>query len=282
MKIHKLFLTLVAASLLACLAAFPAAALEQGGAGGKTDGQYSDTWLKAKILTTYTLNQYLNPFDIHVEVYNGVVTLSGKVDSSVEKDLAVEIARGVKGVREVHDELAIQSAANAPPAEQTDFFQMVKDATITAKVKSRLLWNRNIEGLHIDVDTNRGVVTLSGGIESAIKRDLAVQIAKNTSGVRKVVDRLQVTGKEQASSKNGPAEKIKAEISDAWISGKVKAVLIASKEAEGADIEVSTRNRVVTLSGTVKSKEQEDKIVALVADVIGVADVKSKLTIDGN
>ncbi|MEJ2690943.1 MAG: BON domain-containing protein [Deltaproteobacteria bacterium] len=278
MQIKKPFLPFAAAIMLACFAAFPASGMEQN--GKKTTARYSDTWLKAKLLTTYTLNKYLNPFDIHVEVNNGVVTLSGKVDSGVEKDLAVEIAKGTAGVKEVHDELVIQSDAKTPPKEKTDFSQMVKDATITAMVKSRLLWNRNIEALHIDVDTNRGVVVLSGRIESAIKRDLAVQIAKNTSGVKKVVDKLQVTAtNKRPDTSRGSGERIKNEVSDAWITGKVKAVLIASKDAEGTDIDVTTRNKVVTLSGSVKNREQEEKVIALVADVIGVADVKSNLTI---
>ena len=59
-------------------------------------------------------------------------------------------------------------------------------------------------------------------------------------------------------------------------------MLIASKDAEGTDIDVTTRNKVVTLSGTVKNKEQEEKVKALVADVIGVAEVKSNLTFGGN
>jgi hyperosmotically inducible protein len=282
LEIMKRFLALAATTLVASIFAFPAPTLEKEGNNGKTPAQSSDTWLKAKLLTTYTLNQYLNPFDIHVEVNNGVVTLSGKVDSGVEEDLAVEIAKGTTGVKEVQDELVVQSEAKAPPNEQTGYSQMVKDLTITAMVKSRLLWNRHIEGLYIDVDTNRGVVVLSGRIESAIKRDLAVQIAKNTSGVKKVVDRLEVTGKKESGLEQGPGAMIRNEVSDAWITGKVKAVLIASKDAEGADIEVSTRNKVVSLNGTVKNREQEEKVKALVADVIGVADVKSKLTFGGN
>lgn len=278
MKIKKPFLPLAAAIMLAFLAAFPASVMEKD--GKNSTAQYSDTWLKAKLLTTYTLNKYLNPFDIHVEVNNGEVTLSGKVDSGVEEDLAVEIAKGTAGVKEVHDKLVIQSEAKAPPKEHTDFSQMVKDATITAMVKSRLLWNRNIAGLHIDVATNRGVVVLSGRIESAIKRDLAVQIAKNTSGVKKVVDKLQVTASnKKPDNERGTDEIINNEVSDAWITGKVKAVLIASKDAEGTDIDVTTRNKVVTLSGTVKNREQEEKVKALVADVIGVAEVKSNLTV---
>jgi len=68
-------------------------------------------------------------------------------------------------------------------------------------------------------------------------------------------------------------------VSEADATGKVKAVLLSSKNLEGADVQVSTRNKVVTLKGTVKNKEQDDNIVVLVANVVGVADVKSELLI---
>jgi hyperosmotically inducible periplasmic protein len=74
---------------------------------------------------------------------------------------------------------------------------------------------------------------------------------------------------------------IEREVSDAWVTGKVKAVLLSSKEAEGAEVQVRTRNKVVTLKGRVRSREQEGKVMALVADVVGVADVESELVAAG-
>jgi osmotically-inducible protein OsmY len=285
MKIRVLLAMLTVGGILATIFVPLTLAGQMEDESTKGTEQQSDLWLKAKLVTTYTLNQNLNPFDIDVDVKNGVVTLGGKVDSSVEKDLAVEIAKGTSGVKEVRDELAIESEAGAPQKEKANFSRKVNDATITAKVKSRLLWNRNVEGLHIEVDTDHGEVVLSGRTDSTAKRDLAVQIARNTSGVRKVVDHLQVSANAPDTAKDttqGTGEKIGKEVSDAWITGKVKAILLASSEAEGADIEVSTRNKVVTLSGTVKSKEQESRVKALVADVVGVQEVKTELTTSGN
>jgi osmotically-inducible protein OsmY len=276
MKIRKLILTSAVIGLSVAMSFCPSLAAEKTAGIGMAAEQQSDGWVKAKLVTTYTLNPNLNPFDIDVDVEGGIVTLGGKVESSVEKDLAVEIAKGVNGVKEVRDNLVIEPEAGVPETNKTNFSQMVKDATISARVKTRLLWNRNTEGLNIDVGTQNGEVVLSGRTESAIKRDLAVQIAKNTSGVKKVVDKLQVTNKEEP----GTGEKIKREFSDVWITGKVKAILSSSKEAEGVDINVSTQNKVVTLKGTVMDQKQRGKIVALVADVVGVMDVKSELTVE--
>lgn len=248
---------------------------------GEPDEQHSDTWIKARLVTTYTLNRNLNPFDIEVNVKDGVVTLAGKVDSSVERDLAVEIARSVTGVTEVVDRLSIESDPDDVPAELPSFSRLVEDATITARVKSRLLWNRNIQWMNINVDTSNGEVVLSGKVESDAVRDLAGQIAGNTENVKKVVNKLEITGKKEPSALEEAGKIIEREVSDAWITGKVKAVLLSSKEAEGAEVQVRTRNKVVTLKGTVRSREQEGKVMALVADVVGVADVESELVAAG-
>jgi osmotically-inducible protein OsmY len=55
-------------------------------------------------------------------------------------------------------------------------------------------------------------------------------------------------------------------------------MLLFSKEAEGADIDVSTTDQVVTLKGTVTSEEQKGKILNMVRDMVGVKEVRSKLS----
>lgn len=224
-RIYRAMLVLLTAVMLAWTAAAETA--------GEPEEQHSDTWIKSKLVTTYTLNRHLNPFNITVDVKDGVVTLEGKVDSPVERDLAVEIARGMTGVSRVDDKLAIESGAAGDPAELPDFSRLVEDATITAMVKSRLLFNRNIQGMDINVDTTNGEVVLGGRVESDAVRDLAGQIALNTANVRKVVNNLEVAGKKEPSKLEEAGKIIEREMSDAWITGKVKAVLLSSKEVEG-------------------------------------------------
>jgi hyperosmotically inducible periplasmic protein len=71
--------------------------------------------------------------------------------------------------------------------------ETVDDATITARVKTALLNDPATGGLRIDVDTFKGVVTLSGGVKSAAERDKAVAIARKTPGVVDVKSTLQIT-----------------------------------------------------------------------------------------
>ena len=66
------------------------------------------------------------------------------------------------------------------------------DAAMTAKIKSKMALDDSVDALDIDVDTTNGVVTLSGAADSEISRNRAVQLARETDGVRSVVDLLNI------------------------------------------------------------------------------------------
>jgi hyperosmotically inducible periplasmic protein len=244
----------------------------------KESEKSNDLWLKSKLLTTYTLNEHLNPFEIDVTVDDGVVTLSGIVESSIEKELAEEIARGMEGVREVENKISVEPESESRK-EDTGFSRAVEDASTTARVKYNLLWNRNTSGLDIKVNTMNGTVTLAGLIGSKIEKDLAIQIAKNTKGVIDVIDRLEVSDKELAEEES-VLEKTGQFMSDAWITSKVKTVFLFSKNIEGSEITVTTQEGVVTLEGSVKSEKQKLQAIQLAKEVVNVKSVQSNLTIE--
>ncbi|HET7570263.1 MAG TPA: BON domain-containing protein [Gammaproteobacteria bacterium] len=68
------------------------------------------------------------------------------------------------------------------------------DTAITAAVKSKLLANSSTSGMDIHVETNHGVVTLSGTVRSDAEKTLAERIARNTDGVTDVTNNLKVQG----------------------------------------------------------------------------------------
>lgn len=165
----------------------------------KETEQTSDAWLKAKIVTTYALSEHLNPFLIDVNVTRGVVTLTGTVENDIESDLAGEIAKGVKGVREVNNKLNIDAKAQRD-TEQSSFLHYVDDANITARVKSRLLVNPNTHGLQVHITTKNGIVFLEGKLNSEIEADLARQIVRNTEGVIDIEDHLTIAKKQDVNN----------------------------------------------------------------------------------
>jgi hyperosmotically inducible protein len=73
--------------------------------------------------------------------------------------------------------------------------QNVDDATITASVKSQLVADKAANLTRVDVDTNRGVVSLNGIVDSADQKARAEQLARRVDGVKSVINNLQVQKK---------------------------------------------------------------------------------------
>jgi osmotically-inducible protein OsmY len=71
--------------------------------------------------------------------------------------------------------------------------EAIDDTTITTRVKTAMLNDPAVGGLRIDVDTFKGVVTLSGSVKNPAERDQAIALARRTTGVTEVKDALQVT-----------------------------------------------------------------------------------------
>lgn len=175
-------------ALVAALAALPAS-------GAEPQGSAKDAWITGQIEMVYTLNRHLNPFDIDTEVTEGTVHLTGKVESDIDRDLAGELAKGIEGVVSVDNDLVIDEQARIPASASSaerPFGVWVDDVTTTAAVKSKLLTNGNTDGLQIDVDTRGDTVTLSGEVASAEEKQLAEQLARNTSDVKEVHNQLVV------------------------------------------------------------------------------------------
>ena len=169
---------------------------------GSESSAVKDAWLDGKLEAVLLFNQHLNSFDIDTDVRDSVAYLGGTVESDIDRDLAVEIARSIDGITDVKSKLVVdmKSAKAASTSEQAapnrTLRERVLNATLTARVKTRLLFNNNTEGLGINVDSKAGVVTLSGSVDSDQERELAAKIAGNTTGALKVIDNLVVDPEE--------------------------------------------------------------------------------------
>jgi osmotically-inducible protein OsmY len=154
-----------------------------------------DASITARIKTTYLFSGHLNPFRINVDTRDGVVTLHGNVPSDIHRDLAGEIAKNAEGVREVDNELRIAPGGGDGPDEaEKTFGEAVHDSTLTASVKMSLAFERGVKASHITVHTDRGTVTLTGEVDSEAERQLAARLARQTEGVKDVVNHLEVRG----------------------------------------------------------------------------------------
>ncbi|MBB87983.1 MAG: histidine kinase [Xanthomonadales bacterium] len=170
------------------------AAAETAGGSSDEDRSFSgaayDAFLEGRLVTAYTVNRNLNPFDLSVDVKNQKATIGGAVETEAQRALAVEIASGIDAITDVDSEIKIQ--ADVVDESERGLGDRVDDASTTAAVKTRLLANDATSGLSIDVDTHSAVVTLSGQVDTATESDLATQIAMNTDGAIDVVNKLTV------------------------------------------------------------------------------------------
>ena len=220
---------------------------------GISSKEVTEARQETQIWTTYALSPYLRANNLQVSVDGDKATLTGKVDESVNKQLAEQIALGVSGVKQVDNQIVVQ-ADYSPPAQQgsdRSFGELVDDASITSAIKSKLMWSKDTGGLTTKVDTKRGQVTLVGTADSAAARDLAGRLASNTHGVTSVDNQLMVNKDRPVArdSKSGAA----MDVADGWITTKVKSTLMYSDNVDGSDIAVSTNAGVVTLTGNVES-----------------------------
>ena len=87
--------------------------------------------------------------------------------------------------------LATRAAAKANDAA-SKVGDTVSDSALTAKIKSKMVLDDDVKARGIDVDTSGTVVTLTGVVRSAEERDRAVRLARETTGVTQVIDKLRV------------------------------------------------------------------------------------------
>ena len=92
--------------------------------------------------------------------------------------------------RETGARIGERVAVGAEKAERA-----VSDASLTAKIKSKMALDDSVEALQIDIDTSGSVVTLRGTVDSETERTRAVQLARDTDGVTSVVDKLEISGR---------------------------------------------------------------------------------------
>ncbi|KKA43578.1 MULTISPECIES: BON domain-containing protein [Salinivibrio] len=183
-RFHPLFVSLGLALALG------ASSVSAASSANDWQDEAKDAWIDGKAESMLMVNTNLNNFDINTDVEQGVVILTGKVDTELDKSLASGLVRQIDGVSEIKNELTVSQ----PASQSADLGQAVVDTKVSAALKTSLLLNPDISGTNIDVSVNDGVATLSGEVKSDAARDLAVLMAENAQDVERVIDELDVEG----------------------------------------------------------------------------------------
>lgn len=163
------------------------------------------------------------------------------------------------------------SAGKAVDSSLNKVGDFMDDSTITARVKAALIDDKNIRSSDISVKTDNKVVTLSGSVDGAGQKDLAVNAAKTVKGVTSVNDQLRVVAEPSAS--------LKGYAGDTAITSQVKAKLLADDIVPSRKVTVETRGGTVHLSGTVDSRQQADRAADIAKAVSGVKNVENNLSV---
>ncbi|MYB33650.1 MAG: BON domain-containing protein [Gammaproteobacteria bacterium] len=138
----------------------------------------SDNSLEIKIRGVNKQDEMLANTNISVTAFNGWVLLSGEVATKEQKKKAEETAKSYEETRRVVNELEVSGLAGLASG--------TNDAIITGKVKSTMWVDSDVPATNVKVVTERGVVFLMGLVTKE-EGEHAVQVAKNISGVRKIV-----------------------------------------------------------------------------------------------
>ena len=150
-----------------------------------------------------------------------------------------------------------------------------KDATVTGTVKTKLAADSQVKSSEIEVSTTKGVVTLTGNIDSQMAKDRALQIARDTAGVVEVKDMIAVREAEANGDAPSPDRTLGGRIDDAGITARVKSHLLEDPAVRGLRIDVDTREGVVYLTGAIPGAPEREKAVQIARATEGVRDVQA-------
>ncbi|AOS98750.1 Osmotically-inducible protein Y precursor [Microbulbifer aggregans] len=152
--------------------------------GERSLGTYLDDE-KIETVTTVNVNKAhpdLKASNINVNVFNGVVLLTGQVPNNELRLLAGRTAQQVKNVRQVYNEIQVRG--------KVSLLASSSDAWLTTKVRSNLLANKEIDSGRINVITENGVVYLMGLLTRA-EAERAADATRGIGGVQKVVKAVE-------------------------------------------------------------------------------------------
>jgi len=146
----------------------------------------ADSALTSVIEKSLETNDKVKAKHVEVQTREGVVYLTGVVDTEEERREAARVAWSTGGVDGVVNDLTVGESTVG---------SWIDDVMISSKVKTKLIANSEIKAGDIDVSSSQGVVTLIGRVSSTTIKSDAERIARGTSGVKDVNNELTVGAK---------------------------------------------------------------------------------------
>jgi osmotically-inducible protein OsmY len=215
----------------------------------------SDAQIHQEVLRELRWDSRVDETEVGVEVDQGVVTLTGTVESYAKKLAAKEAAHRVAGVMDVADDIRVKMPGNL---DRTD-------TEIAQAVRHVLAWNVMVPDTRITSTVTDGWVTLEGSVDRLRERDDAERAVRYLLGVRGVTNKLAVR------PSTVKAERVREVIEDA---------LERSTAHEVKHIQVQVSDGAVTLTGRVRSYAEKRAVMGAVSHAPGVHTVTDHLRIE--
>jgi osmotically-inducible protein OsmY len=213
----------------------------------------TDLQLKSDVTAELLWDGGINPARVGVAVRDGIVTLSGEVDTYLQKHTAEAAVRRVGGVRGIALDLEVRLA---PPHERSD-------AEIAHAAVMALRWHALVPEDRIQVAVEDGWVTLTGEVERNFQSASAEQCIRPLLGVKGVSNRIVLT------HRANPQE----------IRAGIEAALARHAQREARHIQVEVDGSVVTVRGEVGSLAEQEAVLGTAGHAKGVTRVVDELAV---
>ena len=220
-----------------------------------TDVRMADALIQREVLREFAWDSRLRPTDIGVAVRDGLVTLTGAVDSYTKKIAAQEAAHRVRGVLDVANDLDVQTLHGF----------LFSDAELARSVRATLEWNMSVPDRQIKTTVSNGWVTLEGEVDTGAERDAAELCIRDLVGLRGVTNRIEM------APPPADSEDVRITIADALERR-------ADREASRISVEVEEGN--VVLKGAVRSWAEKRAVLGAVSHAKGVRSVEDHMKIN--